>query len=89
MDIQKAQSELGDQVCRDLLFVHAMLGCDATSRLFGFGKAVGLKLIQTNQTFIEQAPRSLTDQDAHRLKLLPLEIKLPCACTRQLPRLLI
>ena len=55
MDIHKARSELGDQVCRDLLFVHAMLGCDTTSRLFGFGKAVGLKLIQTNETFIEQA----------------------------------
>jgi hypothetical protein len=55
MDIHKARSELGDQVCRDLLFVHAILGCDTTSRLFGFGKAVGLKLIQTNQTFIEQA----------------------------------
>lgn len=55
MDIHQVQSALGNQVCQCLLFAHAILGCDTTSRLFGFGKAAGLKLIQKNKTFIEQA----------------------------------
>ena len=29
---------LGDNICTDLLFVHAFTGCDTTSRIFGFGK---------------------------------------------------
>jgi len=29
---------LGDEVCSDLLFVHAFSGCDTTSRIFGVGK---------------------------------------------------
>ena len=29
---------LGDDVCSDLLFVHAFSGCDTTSRIFGVGK---------------------------------------------------
>lgn len=55
MDIRQVQSALGNQVCQCLLFAHAILGCDTTSRLFGFGKAAGLKLIQKNKTFVEQA----------------------------------
>jgi hypothetical protein len=29
---------LGDDLCTDLLFVHAFTGCDTTSRIFGIGK---------------------------------------------------
>ena len=28
---------LGETVCRDILFIHAFTGCDATSRVFGIG----------------------------------------------------
>ena len=31
---------LGDDVCSDLLFIHAFSGCDTTSRIFGVGKKV-------------------------------------------------
>lgn len=55
MDIHQAQSVVGDELCQSILFAHAILGCDTTSRVFGFGKAVGLKLLQKNKTFIEQA----------------------------------
>ena len=34
---------LESNLCRHLPFLHALLGCDTTSRLFGIGKAVGLK----------------------------------------------
>ena len=46
---------LGEMVCKNILFVHAFLGCDTTSRVFGVGKAAGLKLIKDNQQFHSQA----------------------------------
>ena len=35
---------------QDVLLANATLGCDTTSRLFGFAKAIALKLIQVSQT---------------------------------------
>ncbi len=49
------KSKLGPQVCDSMLFVHAFLGCDTTSHIHGFGKAVALKMIRTNTNFQEQA----------------------------------
>jgi len=34
LDIKKLQKTLGEKVCRNILFLHAVLGCDTTSRLF-------------------------------------------------------
>ena len=42
-DIGEIQRSLGSYVRRQLLFSHAMLGCDTTSRLHGIGKASLLK----------------------------------------------
>ncbi len=39
-DIYLLQNGLGDQVCRRILFIHAILGCDTTSRLHGIGKGI-------------------------------------------------
>ena len=55
MGVNSIKHKLGDQVCRHILFVHAFLGCDTTSRVFGIGKATGLKLIQDTEAFREQA----------------------------------
>jgi len=33
-------------VCKNLLFLHAILGCDTTSRLHGIGKALALKILK-------------------------------------------
>jgi hypothetical protein len=49
------QEELGERICKHILFAHAILGCDTTSRLFGIGKGHGLKLLKDNNTFLEQA----------------------------------
>lgn len=38
---------LGDQVCEHILFAHALLGCDTTSRVFGLGKGVALKHLRS------------------------------------------
>ena len=46
---------LGDQICDKLLFAHALLGCDTTSRVFGIGKLEALKKLRSNAFFREQA----------------------------------
>ena len=42
-------------VCHDLLFLHAILGCDTTSRVHGIGKAAALKKYANSLNFREQA----------------------------------
>ena len=54
-DIRAVKSTLGQQVCDRLPFVHAILGCDTTSHIHGFGKGAALKLICTSEDFQEQA----------------------------------
>ena len=36
--IRETQVRLGQILCRSILFVHALLGCDTTSRIYGIGK---------------------------------------------------
>ena len=50
-DIKTCKTKLGLEICSNLLFVHAVLGCDTTSRLYGIGKAAGLTKIQNNDDF--------------------------------------
>jgi len=42
-DIGAVCEALGEELCRTLPFVHAIAGCDSTSRLFGIGKGLPLK----------------------------------------------
>ena len=44
--VSAIRNKLGENICGNILFVHAFLGCDNTSRLFGIGKAAGLKLFK-------------------------------------------
>ncbi|CAC5398425.1 unnamed protein product [Mytilus coruscus] len=46
-DIQKTQQVLGEHVCFQLPFAHAITGCD-TSRLYGIGKPAILKKIKSD-----------------------------------------
>ena len=39
------------EVCRLLPFAHALAGCNTTSRLFGIGKGVDLRRLNTALTF--------------------------------------
>ena len=55
MRVNAIRNKLGELVCRNILFLHAFLGYDTTSRLFGIGKAAGLKLVKQNETFREVA----------------------------------
>ena len=54
-NIAVMQTMLGTEICSNILFMHALLGSDTTSSLYGIGKKVGLKLMSTNQLFLEQA----------------------------------
>ena len=44
-DITKTKIVLGEEICRLLPALHAMTGCDTTSRLFGIGKGAALKML--------------------------------------------
>ena len=47
-DIAYAQNKLGDELCEALLDIHAMLGCDTTSRVRTVGKVVILNKFKSN-----------------------------------------
>lgn len=53
-NIKATRARLGDIVCNNFLFIHAILGCDTTSRAFGIGKSVALTKIRKEWHFLEQ-----------------------------------
>ena len=56
LTVNSVRGILGEIVCKNIPFVHAFLGCEGNiSRVFGVGKAAGLKLIKDNQQFHSQA----------------------------------
>ncbi|KAL8566075.1 hypothetical protein ACOMHN_045250 [Nucella lapillus] len=48
-DIQAVQSVLGEDVCKHILFAHAIGGCDTVSGLFSIGKSIPFKKDMKNQ----------------------------------------
>ncbi len=54
-NIKYVQRVLGRAVCNDMLFAHAILGCDTTTRVFSIGKGLALKHIRSDNHFIMQA----------------------------------
>ncbi len=53
-NIKHLKNTLGGDVCHNILFIHAILGCDTVSRIHGLGKGVGLKKLK-NAVFHQQA----------------------------------
>lgn len=53
--IKQTKEQLGPKVCDNILFIHAILGCDSTSRLYGLGKGLALKKVKSDQSFLRQA----------------------------------
>ena len=41
--------------CESVLFIHAILGCDTTSSLYGIGKGLSLKTFICKEQFKQQA----------------------------------
>ena len=54
-NINQTKEQLGPIVCKHILFIHAVSGCDTTSRLFGIGKGQALKTYCSSELFQEQA----------------------------------
>ena len=49
----------------NLLFIHAVTGCDTTSALYNQGKCKGLKLIQVNNSLFSQIAVFLRPSSTH------------------------
>jgi len=61
-DIQKTQSMLTPTTCELLPFLHALPGCDTTSKIYGVSKPAALKLLSTNKIFQENVRSFGTSQ---------------------------
>ena len=54
-DISEIQMKLGPYLCNQMLYIHAMLGCDTTSRFHGIGKGALLKKIRSSEKLQQSA----------------------------------
>ena len=54
-DIKKTKTVLGHNITSSILFAHALLGCDTTSRVHGIGKDIALKKAKINEQFRQLA----------------------------------
>lgn len=54
-DLYKTKQLLGEDTCRILPFIHALTGCDTTSRIYGIGKGTALKAFIRNANLRETA----------------------------------
>lgn len=52
-DIRSTTLALTEDICYCLPFIYAVTGCDTTSRIYGIGKGVVLKLFNKNSSFRE------------------------------------
>ena len=55
LNIKIIKEQLGADVSNHILFLHAVLGCDTTSHLYGIGKGSSLRNYKTSNHFREQA----------------------------------
>ena len=49
------KSELGEEICENIFFIHAFFGCDTTSRIFGIGKGIIVKKFVESRNLRQQA----------------------------------
>ena len=79
-NIKKVKQQLGPEVCENLLFIHAFLGCDTTSRILGLGKGAALKKFISSAYFREQAKVFSHDSSTQDEILLAGENSLVSSC---------
>ena len=53
--IRQSKQLLGPDVCEHILFIHAILDCAVTYRLFGLGKGLAVKRNKSDFQFYQQA----------------------------------
>ena len=54
-NMKSVKQQLGPDVSQHIFFIHALLGCDTTSRVHGFDKGASLHKFKTSEHFREQA----------------------------------
>ena len=52
-NIRATKEKLGQDICNNILFIHAILGCDTTSHLYGIGKGKSLSKFKASSMFHE------------------------------------
>ena len=52
-NVKSVKEKLGQEICRHILFIHAISGCDTTSRIYGIGKGLPLKKFVSDTHFRE------------------------------------
>ena len=50
-DIKHVKSKIGQEICDAILLIHALLGCDTTSRLYSIEKSVALQKFKRENRF--------------------------------------
>ena len=60
-NIKAVKEQLGSEICSNIPFLHAVLGCDTTSHLYGIGKGTSLKKFKSSRHFQEQAKMFATE----------------------------
>ena len=51
VSIHSSVRKLGMELCENILFIHALLGCDTISSVLGIGKGVSLKAYNQSRYF--------------------------------------
>ena len=52
-NVKSVKEKLGQEICRHILFIYAISGCDGTSRMYGIGKGLPLKKFVRDTHFLE------------------------------------
>ncbi len=64
-DIKAVKQALGSEICTNVLFLHAILGCDTTFHLYGIGKGASLKKFKSSRHFREKAKVFNAESSTH------------------------
>ena len=79
-DINRLKDILGHDLCSQLLFIHAMTGCDTTSRIFGVGKKSAFQKLVKGDPVLQSCANAYTIPNQTTVR--PTDIRNEC-CSRQ------
>jgi len=75
-DIKLLKEALEDDVCNELLFIHAYSGCDSTSRIFGIGKKSAFQKLVKSDPVMKSCASAFTVQNKSQKEISELDKEL-------------
>jgi hypothetical protein len=72
-NIKVIADKLSNDVCKRLFISHAILGCDTTSRIYGMGKSLGLKLILSQNQHYQTAADVFYNNNSNKTEIKKVE----------------